>query len=473
MNHKKGNFFGRLYLWAERIFAFLNIFSQWPRDIESARGFRDLFKTFLKLNRALRLPPPEKCSELLKALSLETSLTEENAQLFRSAVCYSEEILRASSERLNLMLSERYNDKSCPKILIISHELSRTGAPKAALELSIAVRAFSGCPPVVMTLREGPMRAEFEKESIAIYNFYLLPFRDELLKAALERFDFIIVNSWAPQFMIKISKLQLKTPLVWWSHEVLEKPRDIALASQFVPFLSACWAGSPLTLEFLERNFPKTNTELLIYGLPEISLEKAAKEKIVIASMGTICKRKGHDVFIEAIRLIPKDLRKRAEFFIIGGADAENSKYLQKLRSMGAGIEELKFVDELSFQDLLKYYSFVDVLVTASRLDPMPIVATYGLMFQKLCVVSNGTGTSRLMTHGKDGFIFKNEDSKGLSLIMQQLISEPSRFAKIALNGFGTYNDYFSKEKFLSDVEKKIQLLNTSKEREFREKIPC
>jgi glycosyltransferase involved in cell wall biosynthesis len=68
------------------------------------------------------------------------------------------------------------------------------------------------------------------------------------------------------------------------------------------------------------------------------------------------------------------------------------------------------FIEQLSRKQLNSVYNQVDCLICSSRDDPMPAFITEGMMFSKICICSEFTGTASLIDDGVNGFTYLRND---------------------------------------------------------------
>ena len=108
----------------------------------------------------------------------------------------------------------------------------------------------------------------------------------------------------------------------------------------------------------------------------------------------------------------------------------------------------------MPLEELQKYYSETDVIVSASRDDPMPIVITQGLMFSKVCVCSSAIGHAKLIENEKDGLIFSNESAEDLSEKMAWILRNPAQLNPLGKAGRAIYEKYFHMTSFVDNVGK-------------------
>jgi glycosyltransferase involved in cell wall biosynthesis len=338
------------------------------------------------------------------------------------------------------------------RYLVVSHEMSRTGAPKAALMLAQTLKRIAPASHVcVLTLKDGPMRSEFEAAGICVLSLEEVPYRRPVFLEFVHDFDVVFVCSVAWEFLRIIR--DVKIPVTWWVHEIIITPAAVQMTKEFINHIDLLLAGSPVvTAPFLD-NF-KRDMQMLLYGLPPIRLptRKFQSETVTFALLGSVCERKGTDLFISAIELLPDDIRKQAHFVVIG--DNDDEKIYHKLTQAADRFDELEIYGNMPFDELIRFYAGFDVVVSASREDPMPIVLTYAFMFSKLCLCSDAVGTALLIEDGKDGILFQKENPSDLGCKIKYIIENREKCNEMAQNGRNVYQEHFSMDKFEENIRK-------------------
>ena len=360
-----------------------------------------------------------------------------------------------SSELMNLILKERVQEKYQGKILLVSHEFSRTGAPMACLMLAKTIKKIFGEPPVVMGCSDGPFRQDFEDAGIKTFLIGELPFFKNDLKNFLDSFDLIIVNSVSFLFFDVINNVSV--PVVWWNHEVLDmKSVKILNMDKFLLSLKEVWFVSPLLEDFLKEHFPQVQRRFFPYGiqieqLPERQIKRSELNFLLV---GSIEKRKGIHIFIDAISALPEKMREKCSFKIIGKVMEQG--YYKKMLDRASGIKELDILPPVSHDELLQYYADCDVVVSSSIVDPFPIVITEGFMHSKLCLFPDAIGQALLVEDKKNAVLFKTGDAIDLKNKIEDIVLNFEKYQNIAKEGRKIYEDYFSMEKFSENVKNNV-----------------
>ena len=360
-----------------------------------------------------------------------------------------------SSELMNLILKERVQEKYQGKILLVSHEFSRTGAPMACLMLAKTIKKIFGEPPVVMGCSDGPFRQDFEDAGIKTFLIGELPFFKNDLKNFLDSFDLIIVNSVSFLFFDVINNVSV--PVVWWNHEVLDmKSVKILNMDKFLLSLKEVWFVSPLLEDFLKEHFPQVQRRFFPYGIPIEQLpERQIKRSLLnFLLVGSIEKRKGIHIFIDAISALPEKMREKCSFKIIGKVMEQG--YYKKMLDRASNIKELDILPPVSHDELLQYYADCDVVVSSSKSDPLPIVITEGFMHSKLCLFPDAIGQALLVEDKKNAVLFKTGDAIDLKNKIEDIVLNFEKYQNIAKEGRKIYEDYFSMEKFSENVKNNV-----------------
>jgi glycosyltransferase involved in cell wall biosynthesis len=350
------------------------------------------------------------------------------------------------------------------KTLLVVHEFSSTGAPYAVLYLARALFSLYGIKPVVISPKDGAIRAEFEHEGFTtIVDPLLFNYQTYSSEACdfIAGFDRVIVTSLASFGFIRYFR-GIAKHLTWWIHETGAGFTAIASMTADLPlFFAACesiWLGGPLCFPFALQYAPQNKLHLLLYGCVDSVIPHRLHKsgKMIFSLVGSVENRKGQDIFLDAIERLPEELRSKAVFRIIGSPlpHDESIIFYKKISTRAAQIPEVECIENMPSDKLLEFYAETDVLVSASRDDPMPIVITQGLMFSKLCLCSSAIGHAQLLEDNQNALIFTNESAQELSEKIAWLLQNPAKLAVLGTEGRKLYEKYFLMSSFVNNLEK-------------------
>ncbi len=183
------------------------------------------------------------------------------------------------------------------------------------------------------------------------------------------------------------------------------------------------------------------------------------KEKKIILVPGRLTSWKGHELLIEAINLVKKELGYEAFHVVILGSDQGRDLYKKKLIRMTEQYRlthQIKFIDHCKDMALAYYVS--DIIISPS-IEPEAFgrVAVEAQSMEKLIIASNIGGSNETIINEKTGFLFESGDANLLSKkIIRAITMDESSLKLIGKEGrkniikkfnvekmcFSTYSEY-------------------------------
>ena len=374
------------------------------------------------------------------------------------------------------------------KVLFITHQLTRTGAPIVMMDAVRVVRN-AGCEVHMISMDEGELRSDVEALGIdiTIRSDFMEDWKSFL--TPIWNYDLVFVNTIVPLQTIHLLNLA-HMPVIWWIHEP-EIYFDVY--GQWLPDFTQLkphihvWAVSPLVQEVIQRRFgyeaelvpfgiedaaeslpgrepdtviarslgdygigsgqTKSDTKLrfieenvpgLTYHagkseapIPSKDAIKPGTARVTFLTIGVYCKRKGQDLLQKAIESLPRDLNAKCRFLFCGNqTDTEPEVYLP-LKKFAAQAENVELLPEMPHDKMLRVIKDADYLLIPSRQEPMPTVAAEAMMLSVPSVISNACGIAQYLEHRENGLIFRSDDVTALceeirEAVMLRLKKEPS-----------------------------------------------
>ena len=166
-------------------------------------------------------------------------------------------------------------------------------------------------------------------------------------------------------------------------------------------------------------------------------------------TIGYIEWRKGQDILIDAIEKLPMATSLTVEFLLIG---QNTSLFAQELSERIKSMPNAKMLGTMEREKIHEIIDQTDLMICPSREDPMPTVCAEAMMHKVPCLVSDATGTAAYITDGKDGLVFKNENSQELSEKILWSIEHKEELPDMGERAFDIYERVFSEQVF----EKKL-----------------
>lgn len=348
-------------------------------------------------------------------------------------------------------------------VLLISHELSLTGAPRALTNMAYAIKE-TGKIPVIISNKRGPLMTEIEDRGIVCkidYSVnsvtdYVEGGGTKLLEYA-KNFDYIVFNTiLSIPLVYKFANCSAKK--ICWIHEgsmgYLCCPYTEQLKDALKHFDKIYVVGEycrRITKQFCDED--ATLNSLLYYiddnkdSYTRPNNTENRKTKMILA--GTIEKRKGQEILLDSMIYIPKSIRKNIEIDIVGGTVEQ--KIYEKLKN--SKYKCIKLHGSVSHDRLLQLIHEMDILLCPSTDDPMPIVCTEAFMLSKPIIVGVNTGTAALTKDGVNGYVIKDELPQTLAQTIVEAYNNKDKFIQMGTEGRKVFEKHFSYNYFCNKIK--------------------
>lgn len=388
------------------------------------------------------------------------------------------------------------------RILFISHDASRTGAPMLLKHLLVWIR--DNRPELkidVLILQEGALDTDFKtlsdgyfnfsdyekskknifdtiyrkiSKQLIKYNFDIHSHTTESLKevqlsqflihiAHQNQYDIIYANTALTiQSALKIKNNSLLKPKVFANIHELDVVLKLYTPDiyKYINEVDTIIAGSKLVKDNLIDNY-SVNPKLVevIYDFTDYNELKVADETyrkkdkcFCVGGMGALQWRKGDDLFIQIARFVKSHYSEpNIKFIWVGALSSFNRVTIEnELRKAGLS-DSVEFVGESV--DYYKYYREFDLFLLPSREDPFPLVAIEaGLNGLPIICFENSTGISEVITKG-GGFVVPYLDIESMA---EKIMVYYSNNTKLKMDG------ELNRIQFLNYTSERIcpQLLN-------------
>jgi len=194
-----------------------------------------------------------------------------------------------------------------------------------------------------------------------------------------------------------------------------------------------------------------------IYHIPnmvrchELPHRGAPNKPPVIGTMGRLVKKKGFDVYIDALKL----LKGRGYAFkaILGGI-GEEEKHLKR-RAADAGLKDI-----LSFPGWIKdkknFYNHIDLFCLPSLHEPFGIVLLEAFTHGTPVVATDSEGPRDIITPNFDALMVEAGNASELATGMAKLLDNPRIAADLAANAFAKAKTSYSIEGVSVNIEKAL-----------------
>jgi phosphatidylinositol alpha-1,6-mannosyltransferase len=219
------------------------------------------------------------------------------------------------------------------------------------------------------------------------------------------------------------------------------------LGRQLVGHASRISTLSLYTQDLLLKHFPEAGTKTFLTPgalradfLLVSESRNCAKAKIVILTVGRLHPRKGQLLTLQALQLLPAELRSRLEYWIVGGQS--KGGYEETLRACAAQSPDLtvRFLGKVPDEELAEVYDSADIFAMTS-VQHGESIEGFGLVYLEasahgLPVVAHDVGgVSEAVLDGQTGLLVPCARPVQLAAAFEKLIHDPELRARLGAAG--------------------------------------
>ncbi|MFC2025808.1 glycosyltransferase [Chloroflexota bacterium] len=353
------------------------------------------------------------------------------------------------------------------RILLVTHELSRSGAPIILFEVA---RLFKekGYTVNVLSPADGPLREDYHKLGIEVTQVPLL-FEDS--RAILNYFDgnSLLIANTILSYRTIFSARAFEVPSLWWIHESSfgqDFARTNPMICQALNAADKVIFPSSATAD-LYRDFGHgTNYHPIHIGKDVEGFDdgkfdqmfEASENKLCLVQVASIESRKGQDILLKAFESLPPEIAENIECNFIGRILSETERsYCQKVIRKARRNKNIRVLGELSAEEVKCYLQKTDMFVLPSRDEALPVSLIEAMAFGKAIIATRVGGIPEIINHGNNGLLVENEDSAGIADQILELYLDPVLRQQLGKNARASYvqsltlDSFF--EQFLGLVE--------------------
>ncbi|MBW4693768.1 MAG: glycosyltransferase [Lyngbya sp. HA4199-MV5] len=310
------------------------------------------------------------------------------------------------------------------RILFISHDASRTGAPIVLLHFIRWLRDNTRLPFFILLREGGELVAEFEAVGpVIILN--QAGFSEDVLAEQLERYNIGLIysNTTVNGAVLRVLS-QLRCPVISHVHELEQTIRhyfSVELFEEVKQHTNHYIVASQAVKENLVRNhsIPTKKLEVIYEYIPirsaSVNLAEARQElcieldipenSFIVGGCGTITLRKGIDIFVQLLSTLHRLKTETPFYFLWVGGPTEGVFFQDMYNDVRQlGLESsIRFVGSQS--DPLRYFATFDVFALVSREDPFPLVCLEAASLGKPIICFDASGGMKEFVEDDCGFV--------------------------------------------------------------------
>ncbi|WP_271392951.1 glycosyltransferase [Aequorivita sinensis] len=333
------------------------------------------------------------------------------------------------------------------KILFITHDTTRTGAPMVLLHFLRWLKEHQSQVEIdVLALRGGNMEEEFQENCSNYYNYsvetktvslsiiqrilkklhlYKQKNKKDVFIASLAKngYDVIYANTVvAIPIGVSISKASRESKLFAHIHELQVVIRQLLPDfKKFLPEIDAIIVPSEIVKNNLVNSWGVNKENLLVVHaftevvkIKPVKQKAKSKQKFVVGASGMVHWRKGFDLFLLVARNIDLRYPDADILFQWVGKLPKNISHIidEDIRKLNLQ-ESVNFIGEVS--NPKTYFNDFDIFLMTSREDPFPLVCIeVGLLGKPIISFEQATGTNEVILKG-GGFVVPYLDIEAMA----------------------------------------------------------
>lgn len=358
-------------------------------------------------------------------------------------------ILRQRWARLSHKLARRRDlaavlQDARPHVLIVTNDLSRSGAPLLVFEMA-SLLIDEGYVPVVASPVDGPFAAKLRGLGIRVFIDPALRASPAWILALADHTRWAICNTIDTAHVV--AAVSDRASVLWYLHEVslLEERLTDALVLTAVNSAALLWAGSAICAEKIKPLRP--DVTIVPYGVAPLGDPPtvAPQHPLRIGIFGSIERRKGQDLAVEAMALLSPDERQSIALTLYGRIldRAFANGVLDRAHALG-----IDYAGELDYDAYKTAIAATDAVLVSSRDDTLPIVSIDALGLGRMLLLSPYVGTAAWLRPGIDVLVAPRGDAAGLAKLLRDSLSRIAEVPVIGSAARHAFDAHFSRTAF-------------------------
>lgn len=375
-------------------------------------------------------------------MALELAIRRLLARLPGRLARYGHAALRRATLR-------RFARAPAPRILLVTHDLSRSGAPLLVVEMARMLRA-AGYAPLVLSPVDGPFALDLRQDGIELVIDPRLGAGPGWLGPLARGSVGAICNTveTAPVVLA----LAPDVGVLWYLHEVslLQDRIDDDNIRGALRAARTVWAGSPMCADIVRTQ--RADVAVVPYGVTRIEGARpvAASGPFTIGVFGSIEPRKGQDFVVDAAARLPADARLRLYGRVLA------ADFAAEVLDRAKQAPNVDYRGEVDLEGYRAALRDIDAVLVSSRDDTLPLVSIDALGAERMLLLLPSVGTSAWLTDGVDALIAREISADGIVDLVNRAIDTRASAAQMGSAAATTFDRAFSldafREKLLSAV---------------------
>lgn len=350
-------------------------------------------------------------------------------------------------------------------ILLVSHDLSLSGAPILLLQLATHFRS-RGHFVTVMSPLDGELAAAYRERGIPVIVDATLAYEPDAQTAKLmAAFDLILANTIVAWPSVQVANAS-GTPVLWLLHESMAG-REMALANPAIvqalraadDVVFACTATRRLYDDLADG----AHFHVIPYGTQAPEAPSGVvrdPSRFTVVHIGSVEPRKGQDLLLDAVSRLPAELRGRLDLQLIGRVI--DPAFHAGIRPVLEGTPGVRHLGPLPHMSTVRHLAAADLLVCPSRDEVFPVSILEAMALGRPVLSAAVGGVPEMIRDGVDGLVVPPQDAQALADAIATLMQDRARCEAMGRSARQRYLDAFTidrvGDRILTLIERRLSV---------------
>lgn len=356
------------------------------------------------------------------------------------------------------------------KILLISPELEYTGALNMLLNFTKALKE-NNYAPKILSYEPGPFVREFDKLGVLVEIIDENDINEVFVAQKCAGFDMVVANTICTQAFYYFAKDII--PAMWYIHEGMSNLHSFTSSLGLERFKESklLYSVSEYSNSHISKYAPNAELKVLLNCLNDdfyLYPHKPENKIFKFLSLGTIEKRKGYDLLIDAFLDLPNEIRKNSQLHFAGRKYEYHEDFVPNLFEKIKGHKNIIYHGELRAKN--EIYSLInssDIFVAPSRSESCSMVSLEAAMMATPVILTKEMG-AKYIAENNAGFIVEAGSVESLKNAMIEAFNKRSQLKQMGQNARENYLKTSTFDVYKNKVKQIIEFHTSKTPYEYR-----
>ncbi len=343
------------------------------------------------------------------------------------------------------------------RVMLVSHDLSLTGAPLMLAQLCAYLRR-EGWAVTVLAPREGPLRAALTQAGATVWIEPDVLNDARVLARHLSGCGLLLANTiltWRAVLAARAAQ----TPCVWWVHEsgfgeamarreaglvaALRGADRVMFASASIAARYAGWAPAERACVIHNGLAAEANDALD----PAPFIERSPND-LTVVNLASLEPRKGQDVLLHSLAALPPAVRARLHLKLLGQSLTPAFQRRLDRLSIAARPARVVCLGARPRAEALAHLRAADVFVLPSRDEGLPMTLLEAMAHGKAIVATTAGGISEAVRHDVEALLVPPDDPPALTAALARLLTDEALRRRLGAAAQARFAQDFTLDRF-------------------------